>query len=342
MDLLALVDFNLVARHGGFGRAARATGRPKATLSRRVAELEASLGLRLFERGARRPRLTDQGRALHERTAPLLGEIDDIADAIASGEDRPRGRLRISAPVLFAQAAMGRLAAGFIRQHPEVQVEVTAEDRPVDLVEEGYDLVIRVNPPADETLIGRCFLRDRLVVAAAPTVPRPEPGEPAPAILLGTADASRPWAIVTAQGVRTLPLAPVLGLSSLFMVRDAVRAGAGAGLLPLSLVSGDVADGRLVRWGDVEAGAVELWTLYTSRRLLSPKVSAFLDHLRRAFPNGTPEELAVVLADYGTQERGGGRGARPGPATHAPSAAATSAACRGSSCCSPPSCSSRT
>ena len=98
VDLLALADFNLVARHGGFGRAARATGRPKATLSRRVMELEASLGLRLFERGVGRPRLTDQGRVLHERTAQLLAEIHDIAEAIASGEDRPRGRLRISAP----------------------------------------------------------------------------------------------------------------------------------------------------------------------------------------------------------------------------------------------------
>ncbi len=72
MDLLALADFNLVARHGGFGRAARASGRPKATLSRRVAELESSLGLRLFERGARELKLTQEGRALHERTGALL------------------------------------------------------------------------------------------------------------------------------------------------------------------------------------------------------------------------------------------------------------------------------
>jgi DNA-binding transcriptional LysR family regulator len=102
MDLLALADFNLVARHGGFGRAARATGRPKATLSRRVAELEADLGLRLFERGARVLKLTQEGRALHERTGALLAEIDETAAALASGGDRPRGRLRISAPLLFS------------------------------------------------------------------------------------------------------------------------------------------------------------------------------------------------------------------------------------------------
>ncbi len=297
MDLLALADFNLVARHGGFGRAAQATGRPKATLSRRVAELEVSLGLRLFERGARRSRLTDAGRALHERTAQLLSEIDDAAADVASGEDRPRGRLRISAPLLFAQAAMGRLAADFVLQNPEVQVDVTAEDRTVDLVEEGYDLVIRVNPPVDETLIGRCFLRDRMVVVAAPTVHRPEPDKPVPSVLLGATDTSKPWRIMAAAGMQAHPLAPVLKLSSLFMVRDAVRAGAGAGLLPLSLVLGDVTRGMLVCWGEAEGGGVELWALYTSRRLLSPKVSAFLNHLAHAFPCGTSEELAAVMND---------------------------------------------
>ena len=294
MDLLALADFNLVARHGGFGLAARASGRPKTTLSRRVAELEASLGVRLFERGPGRPRLTEQGRALHERTGQLLGEIDDVVSTIASGEERPRGRLRISAPLLFAQAAMGRLAADFILEHPEVQVEVTAEDRSVDPVEEGYDLVIRVNPPPDETLVGRCFLRDRQVIVAAPTVARPARGGPVPSVLLGSADAMKPWRMTAAEGMQVLPLAPVLRLSSLFMVRAAVRAGAGVGLLPLSMVIDDLARGALVRWGKVE-GEAELWALYTSRRLLSPKVSAFLDHIARAFPLGTSEELAAAI-----------------------------------------------
>src|SRR5688572_15037575 len=93
MDLLALVDFNLVARHGGFGRAARAAGRPKATLSRRVGELESSLDLRLFERGARVLKLTQEGRALHERTEALLTELDETAadtgDYTRGAPDRP-------------------------------------------------------------------------------------------------------------------------------------------------------------------------------------------------------------------------------------------------------------
>ncbi|XXU08816.1 LysR family transcriptional regulator [Sorangium sp. So ce854] len=112
-DLLALADFSLVARHGGFGRAARAAGRPKATLSRRVAELEAALDLRLFERGGRTLKLTEEGRALYERTGALLAQLDETAAAIASGGGRPRGKLRISAPLLFSQIALGKLAAGF-------------------------------------------------------------------------------------------------------------------------------------------------------------------------------------------------------------------------------------
>jgi len=292
MDLLALADFNLVARHGGFGRAARETGRPKATLSRRVAELEADLGLRLFERGARLLKLTQEGRALYERTGALLAEIDETAAALASGGDRPRGRLRISAPLLFSQTAMGMLAAGFARAYPDVRLEVTTEDRPVDMVEEGYDLVIRVNPDPDENLVGRIFLRDRLVVVAAPHLARPAGGAPVPAVVRPVGDQAA-WQVA---GQPDIAIDPVLRLSSLVMVRDAVRAGVGAGCLPASVVSHDLAAGRLVRWGDVAGPEIALWALYPSRRLLSARVSAFLDYLKAAFPKGTPDELAACLA----------------------------------------------
>jgi len=296
MDLLALADFNLVARHGGVGRAARSAGRPKATLSRRVVELEASLGLRLFERGGRALKLTEEGRALYERTAALLTELDETAAGIASGANTPRGRLRISAPLLFSQMAMGRLAAEFAMKFPDVRLEVTTEDRPVDMVEEGYDLVIRVNPNPDETLVGRAFLRDRLVVVASPDLARPTEGSAVPAVVRGTGGGNEVWKIVGPTGVSTLVVDPVLGLSSMIMVRDAVRAGVGAARLPVSLVSHDLAAGRLEHWGDVEGPEIALWTLYPSRRLLSARVSAFLDHLKSAFPTGEPHELAAFVA----------------------------------------------
>ena len=295
MDLLALADFNLVARHGGFGRAARAAGRPKATLSRRVAELEAGLDLRLIERGARALKLTEEGRALFERTAVLLSELDETASAIASGGERPRGRLRISAPLLFAQTAMGKLAAAFPLKYPEVRLEVTTEDRPVDMVEEGYDLVIRVNPDPDNSLVGRIFLRDRLVVVASPRLARPADNAPVPAVVRSAGDAIAAWDVTAPNGRSRIAIDPVLRLSSLIMIRDAVRTGVGAACLPISLVSHDLAAGTLVDWGDADGPDIALWTLYPSRRLLSARVSAFLDHLKDAFPMGTPDELAAYV-----------------------------------------------
>ena len=295
MDLMALADFNLVARHGGVGRAARIAGRPKATLSRRVVELEASLGLRLFERGGRVLKLTEEGRALHERTAALLTELDETAAGIAAGGSTPRGRLRISAPLLFSQTAMGRLAAEFAMKFPNVRLEVTTEDRPVDMIEEGFDLVIRVNPNPDETLVGRAFLRDRMVVVASPELTRPADGTPVAAVVRGMASGPETWKVTNAIGRSTLMIEPVLGLSSMIMVRDAVRAGAAVACLPVSLVSHDLAEGRLKHWGDVEGPEIALWALYPSRRLLSARVSAFLDHLKSAFPTGEPHELAAFL-----------------------------------------------
>lgn len=295
MDLLALADFNLVARHGGFGRAARAAARPKATLSRRVSELEAGLGVRLFERGGRDLKLTEEGRALHERTGRLLTELNETAAAIAAGGDAPRGRLRISAPSLFSQIAMGRLAAGFALEYPQVRLEVAPEDRAVDMIEEGYDLVIRVNPRPDESLIGRAFLHDRLVVAAAPSLVRPADGSAVRAVVRGSADLKGDWNVITQSGRSTIAIDPILQLSSMVMVRDAVRQGVGAARLPLSLVSHDLAAGRLVAWADVDEPETVLWALYPSARLLSGRVSAFLTYLKKAFPSGSPNELAAFI-----------------------------------------------
>lgn len=296
MDLLALADFNLVARHGGFGKAARATARPKATLSRRVSELEASLELRLFERGGRTLKLTEEGRALFERTGALLTELEEAATAIASGGENPRGRLRISAPLLFSQTAMGKLAAEFAMKYPQVRLEVTTEDRSVEMIEEAYDLVIRVNPSPDDSLVGRAFLHDRLVAVAGPSFVRPAEDKPVPAVVRGSGEQVTRWNLRSATGKTSMEVEVILHLSSLPMVRDAVRAGVGAARLPISLVTHDLAAGRLVHLGDVDAPDITLWALYPSRRLLSARVSAFLEHLRLAFPKGTPDELAAYVA----------------------------------------------
>lgn len=287
MDLTSLADFNAVALHGGFGPASRALDRPKATLSRRVAELEEDLGVRLIERGARRLRLTEEGLALHERTRGLMTEIQEAGEAVASRAPVPRGRLRISAPVVFAHVVLCQIAARFALAYPQVELEVIAEDRISDPVEDGYDLVIRINPSHDEQLVGRRILGDERLVVASPTMSIPsvtasEADElQVPAVMLLAAPSGALWNMRTeGGGVRVIKPMPVLRMSSLLMVREAVLQGVGAALLPRLLVEQDVQTGRLVCWGAEAGSPVEIWALYSSRRLLSAKVRAFMDMLK--------------------------------------------------------------
>jgi DNA-binding transcriptional LysR family regulator len=108
-------------------------------------------------------------------------------------------------------------------------------------------------------------------------------------------DPARSWKMITPAGQVELKIQPVLQLSSMIMIRDAVRAGAGAARLPMSLVAHDIASGRLAHWGDVPESEISLWALYPSRRLLNPRVSAFLAFLRESFPLAAPEDLAAYL-----------------------------------------------
>lgn len=290
MDLQALSDFDLVAANSGFGRAARVSGRSKATLSRRVAELEESLGVRLIERGSQNLRLTEEGRALHERTHGLLSEIAEAGEAVVLGASTPRGRLRVSAPMVFAHVALPRIAARFALSYPEVQLEIVAEDRKVDPVEDGYDLIIRIDPSPDERLVGRRFLNDERLIVAPPDIPRPSPrldGEDSTvkAVLLSATPPSSVWRISSAtEADIVLRPDPVLRLSSLLMVRDAVLAGAGAAMLPKLLVAEDIEAGRLAYWGTQAGPPVEIWALQSSHRLIGAKVRAFLEVVGKAFP----------------------------------------------------------
>jgi DNA-binding transcriptional LysR family regulator len=290
MNLEALADFNLVAAHGGFGRAGRVSGRSKATLSRHVSELEQSLGVRLIERGSQSLRLTDEGRALHERTDGLLSEITEAGEAIVLGASTPRGRLRVSAPVVFAHVALPRIGARFVLAYPEVQLEIVAEDRKVDPVEDGYDLVIRIDPSPDEHLIGRRFLNDERLIVAPPYMPRPLPTTDneecvVKAVLLSATPPGAAWRMGSGtEKDIVLRLEPVLRLSSLLMVRDAVLAGAGAALLPKLLVADDIEAGRVAYWGTHAGPSVEIWALQSSRRLIGARVRAFLDVVEKAFP----------------------------------------------------------
>jgi DNA-binding transcriptional LysR family regulator len=287
MNLNALEDFLLVATHGGLGKASRASGRSKATLSRRIADLEEALGVRLLERGANRLILTEAGQLLVARAEDPMREVAEAVTAAREGPAKPRGRLRIAAPLLFSQLAFGQHGARFLAAYPEVQLDVVAQDRAVDLVEEHFDVAIRVNPREDSTLVGRCFAKDRLVVAATPSIRMPRAGKagkpvPVPAVVLSSYP-SGPWAIDRSRLV--VDPQPVMRASSLLIVRDAALAGVGVAVLPRSIIGSSLESGELVQWGTT-GNVVELWALHTSRRLPSAKVRAFMDFMRDQYPDG--------------------------------------------------------
>jgi len=290
MDLTALTAFNLVASQGGFGKASRKSGLPKATLSRQVRALERSLGVRLIERGSRTLRLTDEGAVLHARTELPLAEIEQTTQDVRSGLGQPSGRLRVSVPVMLAHLIMGRTAAAFIARYPEVQLEVIAEDRLVDIVDDRYDVVIRINPTPDDRLVGRRFFRERPILVAPRAMKRPSGTDSSPPVVQAVTLSGRPesaWKCLDAEG-HEFSVQPrvVLRFSSPLLIRDAVCAGAGAALLPPSAVRNELERGTVVAWGTAIDGEIEGWVLHASRRLVSPKVTAFVGHLCETLPDG--------------------------------------------------------
>ncbi|MCJ2016656.1 LysR family transcriptional regulator [Methylobacterium sp. E-065] len=287
MDLDALALFHSVATHGGFGRAARAMRRSKTTLSRRVADLEVELGTRLFERGGATLRLTQEGRELLASTQEPLDELAAAERTFRGGGVEPRGKLRVSVPLMFGAQVMGPFAARFVARYPLVGLEVITDDRYVDVVEEGFDIAIRARPKPEEELVGRPVLKDRLVVVAPPDWTRPGPdadGKPptVPAVVRAIGEEARQW-VLDDDGQRiVIDPKPVLRLSTL-IIRDAVRAGAGAALFPSFFVRDDIEAGRLAVWGTIVGEPLEFWALHASSRLASRRVRAFIDMFTQTF-----------------------------------------------------------
>jgi DNA-binding transcriptional LysR family regulator len=293
MELDALSNFGLIATHGGLGAASRATGIPKTTLARRLRGLEESLGVRLIERGAPTLHLTDEGRALHMRTEALIAELRDIGRDIVDGAGRLRGRLRVSAPVLLGHTSLAHVTAKFSTLHPDLRLDIVSEDRLVDPVNDGYDVVIRVNPDPDTTLVGRRFLRDDYIVVAPGNWSGAledgiQLGAPFPAIGRTNEPDRSEWIVASPSGSeRSLTPNIVMRFSSWLMVRDAVLAGGHAAILPRSIVAHEIASGSLLSLGRLPGRDAEVWALHSSRRLASAKVGTFIQALCDAYAGGT-------------------------------------------------------
>ena len=293
MNLDDLSDFLLVATHEGFAKASRASGKSKASLSRKVMALEASLGVRLFERGARLVRLTEEGEQLLARTNGPMREISEATVVLRDGRIQPHGLLRLNVPTLFAQMMLGRLAAEFTRAYPDVKLAITLDDRQVDLVNEGFDLVIRVNPEVNSELVGRCFLKDQVLVVSTPELKKrflrsgQKSARSVPVITRTSSSSEFTWKIA-GVAAKEITIQTVLQLPQFTMIRDAALTGLGAARLPHLVVADDLAAGRLVSWGPATDQPSELWALHTSSRLPSAKVKAFISFLEAAFGKVRP------------------------------------------------------
>ena len=290
MDLNALRSALAVAEHGGVAAATRATGVPRSTLSRHLAELEQALGLRLVERTSRRFRLTVEGAALVELASKPMATITDIEERMRAADGPLTGRLRVSVPVLFGQSLLGCLAVAFADAHPDVFLDVVVDDRHVDLIREGFDAALRVNPAVDSTLTGRLLGRNRLLLVATPELAdRLGYRQGCPEAIVWPAIVRETWGddgrFDVEQGGRRIvvPAQPRLALSSPLAILDAVLAHAGAALRPQTLVLDPIQRGQLISLGARSGSPEEIWLLHAAGRLPSRRLLAFTDILAPLF-----------------------------------------------------------
>ena len=167
-NLELILIFTRVAEMGSFTRAADSLGIQKGRASTAVRKLEADVGARLLHRTTRSVQLTEDGRAFHTRARDLLAEVDDLQSMFSGDHVALRGRLRIDLPTELARTTIVPALPNFLAIHPELDLEVSSTDRQVDLVQEGFDCVLRIGPIGDETLIARPIGRLRMVNAATP------------------------------------------------------------------------------------------------------------------------------------------------------------------------------
>ncbi len=293
--------FAEVVRHGGFAAAGRALRTPKSKLSRRIAGLEARLGVRLIERSSRRFRVTDVGEAFYGRCRAMLEEAEQAEALVAQAMSEPQGRIRFSCPHGLIELLSPGLTA-FLDRFPKIRLQVIATDRPVDLIDERIDLALRVRVElvTDASLTMRTLGHSRRILVASPAVARTVSGTDIAALAdlptLGSNDEAGEigWGLSGPGGAALVHRhEPRMTCGDFIALRDAAAAGLGVALLPDHACRAELADGRLTRlfpdWGG-QNGIVHI--VFTTRRGLPPAVRAFIDHLAAAFRSLELEQSA--------------------------------------------------
>ena len=286
-DLNDMLYFAEVVERGGFAAAGRALGIPKSRLSRRVSELEGQLGVRLLQRTTRRLSLTEEGQVFYARSKELLAGVDEAEAEITSRSGAASGLLRINAPFTFGILHLAPLWGVFRSQHPQVALDITLSDRVVDLVEEGYDVAIRIATLPSSTLVSKRLASTRIVLCASPAylaahgTPQHPADLAAHAVIAYRYWASKDeWHFDGPDGPVSAKTRPCMHTNSGDTCRAAALAHQGIILQPTFLVAGDLAAGTLVElMPQYRSLVLGIYAVYPTRKHVSPKVRALVDFL---------------------------------------------------------------
>lgn len=289
-NLNEILVFMAVVDEGSFIAGGTAMGLSRSAAGKAVNRLEERLGVRLLHRTTRALSLTDEGRVFYERGLQILAAVDEAESSVAvgAGGGTPRGVLRLTLPDAYGRLVILPLLRRYLAAWPELQAEVSFTDRQADIVEEGFDLAIRIGEaPPDTRLVSRVLARYNALLCASPTY-LAERGLPLDSDALAAHDClifssrhrRQPWRIFGDDSGVKLPGRSRLRLDSGDAIRDAALAGDGIALLPDFLVAGDLAAGRLQQvLPDLLLDEVKVVTIYPTRRLLEPRVRRFIDFL---------------------------------------------------------------
>ncbi|WP_431276613.1 LysR family transcriptional regulator [Variovorax ureilyticus] len=289
-DLNDMVFFAEVAERGGFAAASRALGIPKSRLSRRVADLESQLGVQLMQRSTRRLSLTSAGEIFLKHCAAVRDAAQAASEAVAQVQTEPRGTVRLSCPVTLAQSNVGPLLPRFMERFPAVRIEMRVQNRPVDPIEEGVDLALRVRPEIEDsaTLVAKTFGMSRGILVASADLLRRQGPVRTPAdlgkldtVTMSTGDGRADWRLEGPGGkVAVHTHVPRYVADDLLTLKFAVVQGAGASVLPDYMCRAELKAGRLVEvlpgWGPAP-GIIH--AMFPARRALVPAVRQLIDFL---------------------------------------------------------------
>jgi len=288
--------FAKVVEQGSFARAAERLSISSSACSRQVAELEAHLDTRLLNRTTRRLSLTESGQGFYERCVQLLADLEEAEQAAAQTAARPRGTLRITTSINFGVRHVSPAIGAFLAKYPEVRFDVSLSDRIVDLVEEGYDLAIRIGSAGGETVVARKLGEARMVACASPAylkahgVPKtPEELARHACLTYEYMPVRNVWPFRGKDGrEHAVRVSGPLHSNNGDLLAAAAVAGVGIAYEPEFILGPDLKAGRLVPILSAYSSPLgPIYAAYPSRRYLSAKVRAFVDFLAERFANAS-------------------------------------------------------